>query len=46
MEICTLPTSLVHRGSISTVIDFGDITSGDASTDLSVAWKTTRPAEI
>ncbi|MFK0160401.1 aminoglycoside phosphotransferase family protein [Streptomyces sp. NPDC090493] len=29
---------LVHRGRISAVIDFGDITSGDPATDLSVAW--------
>ncbi|MFJ3804625.1 aminoglycoside phosphotransferase family protein [Streptomyces sp. NPDC090088] len=29
---------LVYRGRISAVIDFGDITSGDPATDLSVAW--------
>lgn len=29
---------LVHRGRISGVIDFGDITSGDPAADLSVAW--------
>jgi aminoglycoside phosphotransferase (APT) family kinase protein len=29
---------LVHRGRISAVIDFGDITAGDPATDLSVAW--------
>jgi aminoglycoside phosphotransferase (APT) family kinase protein len=29
---------LVHRGRISGVIDFGDITGGDPATDLSVAW--------
>jgi aminoglycoside phosphotransferase (APT) family kinase protein len=29
---------LVHDGRISAVIDFGDITSGDPATDLSVAW--------
>jgi aminoglycoside phosphotransferase (APT) family kinase protein len=29
---------LVHRERISGVIDFGDITSGDPATDLSVAW--------
>jgi aminoglycoside phosphotransferase (APT) family kinase protein len=29
---------LVHRGRVSGVIDFGDITSGDPATDLSVAW--------
>jgi aminoglycoside phosphotransferase (APT) family kinase protein len=29
---------LVRDGSLSAVIDFGDITSGDPATDLSVAW--------
>jgi aminoglycoside phosphotransferase (APT) family kinase protein len=29
---------LVHHGQVSGVIDFGDITSGDPATDLSVAW--------
>jgi aminoglycoside phosphotransferase (APT) family kinase protein len=29
---------VVHRGRISGVIDFGDITSGDPANDLSVAW--------
>jgi aminoglycoside phosphotransferase (APT) family kinase protein len=29
---------LVHEGRVSAVIDFGDITSGDPATDLSVAW--------
>jgi aminoglycoside phosphotransferase (APT) family kinase protein len=29
---------LVHRGRLSAVIDFGDITSGDPANDLSVAW--------
>jgi aminoglycoside phosphotransferase (APT) family kinase protein len=29
---------LVHRGTISAVIDFGDITAGDPAVDLSVAW--------
>jgi aminoglycoside phosphotransferase (APT) family kinase protein len=29
---------LVHRGRISGVIDFGDITSGDPAADLSIAW--------
>ncbi|MER7151067.1 phosphotransferase [Streptomyces lydicus] len=29
---------LVDRGRIRAVIDFGDITSGDPATDLSVAW--------
>ncbi len=34
---------LVHEGRISGVIDFGDVTSGDPATDLSVAWML-RPA--
>jgi aminoglycoside phosphotransferase (APT) family kinase protein len=29
---------LVHRGRVSGVIDFGDLTSGDPATDLAVAW--------
>jgi aminoglycoside phosphotransferase (APT) family kinase protein len=29
---------LVNAGRISAVIDFGDLTSGDPATDLSVAW--------
>ena len=29
---------LAHEGRISAIIDFGDITSGDPATDLSVAW--------
>ncbi|GAA2243818.1 aminoglycoside phosphotransferase family protein [Kitasatospora cystarginea] len=29
---------LVDHGRISAVIDFGDVTSGDPATDLSVAW--------
>jgi len=29
---------LVDRGRVSAVIDFGDLTSGDPATDLSVAW--------
>lgn len=29
---------LVDRGRISAVIDFGDMTSGDPATDLSLAW--------
>lgn len=29
---------LVHGSRVSGVIDFGDITSGDPATDLSVAW--------
>src|SRR5262249_24159335 len=34
---------LVNAGRISAVIDFGDLTSGDPATDLSVAWML-RPA--
>ncbi|MGE5290350.1 MAG: hypothetical protein ACM3ML_24820 [Micromonosporaceae bacterium] len=29
---------MIHRGRIGGEIDFGDITSGDPATDLSVAW--------
>ena len=29
---------LVHEGRVAAVIDFGDITSGDRATDLSIAW--------
>lgn len=29
---------LVHRRRLAAVIDFGDLTAGDPSTDLSVAW--------
>ncbi|HYI60708.1 MAG TPA: aminoglycoside phosphotransferase family protein [Acidimicrobiales bacterium] len=29
---------LVHRGRLSGVVDFGDVTSGDPATDLAVAW--------
>jgi aminoglycoside phosphotransferase (APT) family kinase protein len=29
---------LVHRGRVSAVIDFGDLTSGDPASDLAVAW--------
>jgi aminoglycoside phosphotransferase (APT) family kinase protein len=29
---------LVHEGRLAAVIDFGDLTSGDPATDLSVAW--------
>jgi len=29
---------LVHDGSLSAVIDFGDITSGDPAVDLAIAW--------
>jgi aminoglycoside phosphotransferase (APT) family kinase protein len=35
---------LVDGGRISAVIDFGDITSGDPATDLSVAWMLLPPA--
>ena len=36
---------LVHEGRISAVIDFGDITSGDPATDLSVAWMMFDPSQ-
>ncbi len=36
---------LVHEGRISAVIDFGDITSGDPATDLSVAWMMFDPGQ-
>lgn len=36
---------LVDRGRISAVIDFGDITSGDPATDLSVAWMLFKTAQ-
>lgn len=36
---------LVHEGRVSAVIDFGDITSGDPATDLSVAWMLLSPEE-
>lgn len=29
---------LVHRGDVTGVIDFGDITGGDPATDLFIAW--------
>jgi len=29
---------LVHRGQVSAVIDFGDLTGGDPAMDLSAAW--------
>ena len=29
---------LVHRGALSAVLDFGDLTAGDPATDLGVAW--------
>jgi aminoglycoside phosphotransferase (APT) family kinase protein len=35
---------LVHRGRLSAVIDFGDITGGDPATDLSIAWMLFPPA--
>ena len=36
---------LTHRGSLSAIIDFGDITSGDPATDLAVAWMMFEPRE-
>ncbi len=36
---------LVDAGRISAVIDFGDLTSGDPATDLSVAWMLLPAAE-
>lgn len=36
---------LVDRGRLSGVVDFGDLTSGDPATDLSVAWTLFSPAE-
>ncbi|MFD8478264.1 aminoglycoside phosphotransferase family protein [Kitasatospora sp. NPDC059673] len=36
---------LVHRGRISAVIDFGDLTGGDPATDLSVAWMLFTPQQ-
>jgi aminoglycoside phosphotransferase (APT) family kinase protein len=35
---------LVHAGTVSAVIDFGDITAGDPATDLSVAWMMLPPS--
>lgn len=29
---------LVHRGELTAVIDFGDLTAGDPATDLAMAW--------
>jgi aminoglycoside phosphotransferase (APT) family kinase protein len=29
---------IVHEGRLSAVVDFGDLTSGDPASDLSVAW--------
>ncbi len=29
---------LIHEGTVSAVIDFGDLTAGDPATDLAVAW--------
>ena len=36
---------LVHDARISAIIDFGDITSGDPATDLSVAWMMFDPGQ-
>lgn len=36
---------LVDRGRISAVIDFGDMTAGDPSSDLAVAWMLLPPEE-
>jgi aminoglycoside phosphotransferase (APT) family kinase protein len=36
---------LVDAGKVSAVIDFGDITSGDPATDLSLAWMMFSPRE-
>jgi aminoglycoside phosphotransferase (APT) family kinase protein len=35
---------LVHRGRISAVLDFGDITAGDPACDLAIAWQLFAPA--
>jgi aminoglycoside phosphotransferase (APT) family kinase protein len=35
---------VVHRDRVAAVVDFGDLTSGDPATDLSVAWSTLPPA--
>jgi aminoglycoside phosphotransferase (APT) family kinase protein len=35
---------LIRNGHLSAVIDFGDLTAGDPSTDLSVAWMLLPPA--
>src|SRR5262249_50623459 len=32
------------QGQLSAVIDFGDLTSGDPATDLSIAWTMVGPA--
>jgi len=29
---------LIHEGTVSAVIDFGDLTAGDPATDLALAW--------
>jgi len=36
---------IVHRGCLSAVIDFGDLTAGDPATDLSVAWMQMPPPD-
>jgi aminoglycoside phosphotransferase (APT) family kinase protein len=36
---------IVHRGCLSAVIDFGDLTAGDPATDLSVAWMQLPPPD-
>jgi aminoglycoside phosphotransferase (APT) family kinase protein len=36
---------LVDGGRLSSVIDFGDLTSGDPATDLSAAWMLFPPAQ-
>ena len=37
---------LVRGGKLSGVIDFGDITSGDPATDLSIAWMTLSDSDL
>ena len=34
---------LIAGGRLSAVIDFGDVTSGDPATDLSIAWMVQSP---
>jgi aminoglycoside phosphotransferase (APT) family kinase protein len=36
---------LVHRGQLSAVIDFGDLTAGDPAADLAAAWMLFDPPE-
>ena len=36
---------VITRGSLSAVIDFGDLTAGDPATDLAVIWMLFSPAE-